>query len=561
MNITTKDDLKELEQEGVSSLRSTRTQVKVGLASCGKAAGGDKVYDALEDSFEDSETVNVEKTGCLGFCAREPLVEVVYPDGNSVVYQNVDPETADQLSHNLKNDNIMDTGMLGKRSRMKGGLTLETKELESLNFYRSQKKVVLGNSGEIDPEKLEEYVARNGYFSLWDVLTDFTAGDVIDEVKASGLRGRGGAGFPTGLKWEFAKNANGDQKYVVCNADEGDPGAYMDRSVLEGDPFSVLEGMTIGAYAMGASKGYIYIRAEYPVAIRRLNKAISQAKEYGLLGDDIMGQGFDFDLEIKKGAGAFVCGEETALIASIESDRGMPQPRPPFPAQSGLWGKPTNINNVETWANVPKIIYHGSDWFSSIGTEESKGTKVFSLTGDIENTGLVEVPMGTTIEEIVYAIGGAEPGSIKAVQTGGPSGGVIPSDKFDISVDYETLQEAGSIMGSGGMIVIDNDTCLVEVARFFLNFVQDESCGKCTPCRDGTKRMLEILEKLTSGLGTLEDIDRLEELSHYVKESSLCGLGQTAPNPVLSTLRYFRDEYEAHVEGVCPAGVCFKENQ
>jgi len=559
MPISTLQDLKKLKEQGVSSLEPEKTKVKVGLASCGKAAGGDKVFDALEESLAEDESILVEKTGCLGFCAREPLVEVTYPEGNSLVYQNVTSDEAGTIADHLRNNKLFTDGILGKREGTNGGeeALSEFEALESLDFYQNQQKVVLRNSGIIDPEKLEEYVAREGYYGLWNVLTDFTPTEVIDNIKQSGLRGRGGAGFPTGVKWEFAQKSEGAQKYIICNADEGDPGAYMDRSVLEGDPFSVLEGMTIGAYAIGASKGYIYIRAEYPVAIRRLEKAIEQAEEAGLLGENIMEQDFDFTLEIKKGAGAFVCGEETALIASIESNRGMPKPRPPFPAQSGLWGKPTNINNVETWANVPKIMHYGSDWFSSIGTEKSKGTKVFSLTGDIENTGLVEVPMGTTISEIVYNIGGAEPGSIKAVQTGGPSGGVIPSDKFDIPVDYETLQKAGSIMGSGGMIVIDNNTCLVEVARFFLNFVQDESCGKCTPCRDGTKRMLEILERLTNGEGTSSDIDKLEELCHYIKEASLCGLGQTAPNPVLSTLRYFRDEYEAHLKGECPAGVCF----
>jgi len=556
MKVTTEKNLKDLKQEGLASLELDHTKVKVGLASCGKAAGGDKVYDELTRKLEDQEDISVEKTGCLGFCAREPLVELELPEGPSLVYEEVNRDTASTIAESLMEGKIPQDKVLGVKGNGDKG-DLDRINLDSLNFYDPQQKLVLENSGVIDPENLKEYVAKDGYFGLWQTLTDQEPGGVIATIKSSGLRGRGGAGFPTGKKWEFARKAEGKPKYIICNADEGDPGAYMDRSILEGDPFSVLEGMTIGAYAIGASQGYIYVRAEYPVAINRLKKAIEQAENHGLLGQDIMGTGFNFELDIKQGAGAFVCGEETALISSIESKRGMPDPRPPFPAQSGLWGQPTNINNVETWANVKNIISRGADWFSSIGTENSKGTKVFSLTGDIDNTGLVEVPMGTTIEEIVYQIGEAERGSIKAVQTGGPSGGVIPSKRFDLPVDYESLQEAGSIMGSGGLIVMDNETCLVEVARFFLNFIQDESCGKCTPCRDGTKRMLEILERLTEGKGQDGDLARLEELSHYIEESSLCGLGQTAPNPVLSTLRYFHDEYEAHLQGHCPAGVCF----
>ncbi|MFW6071456.1 MAG: NADH-quinone oxidoreductase subunit NuoF [Candidatus Bipolaricaulota bacterium] len=558
MKVTSKENLEELKEKGLNSLESENTKVKVGLASCGKAAGGDKVYDKLMDRLGDQESISVEKTGCLGFCAKEPLVEVDEPKGGSLIYEEVNENRAAKIADSLIKGETYREGVLGRRENGHGK-SADSETLNSLSFYESQRKLVLKNSGVIDPEKLEEYVAKDGYLGLWKALNRFNPEEVIEEVKSSQLRGRGGAGFPTGKKWEFARKEEGKQKYVICNADEGDPGAYMDRSILEGDPFSVLEGMTIGAYAIGASQGYIYVRAEYPVAIDRLKKAIDLAKEHGLLGEDIMGSGFDFELDIKQGAGAFVCGEETALIASIESKRGMPDPRPPFPAQSGLWGQPTNINNVETWANVTTVLSEGADWFSAIGTENSKGTKVFSLTGDIENTGLVEVPMGTTIEEIVYKIGDTERGSIKAVQTGGPSGGVIPKEKFELPIDYESLQDAGSIMGSGGLIVMDEDTCLVEVARFFLNFIQDESCGKCTPCRDGTKRMLEILERLTDGEGTEEDIERLEELSHYVKESSLCGLGQTAPNPVLSTLRYFRDEYEAHLKGNCPAGVCFEQ--
>ena len=556
MRVSTEEDLEKLKRKGSVSLESGRFTLKVGLASCGKAAGGDEVYEELRGSLENQKNVSVEKTGCLGFCAQEPLVELVDPDGNSLIYQEVTENKARSIASSILEGEVPETGVLGKRGDG-GGKYSGYQDINSLSFYRPQNKLVLQNSGRIDPEKLEEYVAQGGYFGLWKTLSDYSSEDVIGELKSSGLRGRGGAGFPTGKKWEFAREAEGEAKYVICNADEGDPGAYMDRSILEGDPFSVLEGMTIGAYAIGANHGYIYVRSEYPIAIERLKKAIELAEEHGLLGEDIMGSGFDFALEIKQGAGAFVCGEETALIASIESRRGMPKPRPPFPAQSGLWEQPTNINNVETWANVTAIISRGAEWFSSLGTENSKGTKVFSLTGDIPNTGLVEVPMGTTIEEIVYQIGAAERGSIKAVQTGGPSGGVIPSDKFDLPVDYESLQEAGSIMGSGGLIVMDDETCLVEVARFFLNFIQEESCGQCTPCRDGTKRILEVLERLTSGAGNEEDMGQLEELSRYVKESSLCGLGRTAPTPVLSTLRYFHDEYEAHLDGNCPAGACF----
>jgi len=427
-------------------------------------------------------------------------------------------------------------------------------------FYRQQKKIVLKNIGLIDPESLEEYVAMGGYHSLWKVLTEFEPEGVVEEIKASKLRGRGGAGFPTGLKWGFLRRAQGEPKYLVCNADEGDPGAYMDRTVLEGDPFSVIEGMTIGAYATGASKGYLYVRAEYPLAIMRLENALSKVREAGFLGRGIMGKDLDFSLEIKVGSGAFVCGEETALIASIESERGMPRPRPPFPANSGLWGKPTNINNVETWTNISRIIEGGAKWFAGIGTERSGGAKVFSITGDVKNTGLVEVPLGTPLRDLIFEIGGGVTGGeFKAVQTGGPSGGVIPYEHLDTPIDYENLAQLGSIMGSGGVIVMNDRTCMVDMARFFLEFTQDESCGKCNPCRLGTKRILETLERFTRGEAKEEDIGKLEHLSMYVKESSLCALGKTAPNPVLSTLRYFRDEYESHLEGRCLAGVCFRK--
>ncbi len=439
-------------------------------------------------------------------------------------------------------------------------MTTQVKTLDQTRFYSKQTRIALRNCGVIDPESIDEYIARDGYEALGKVLTSMTPDEVIQVLLDSGLRGRGGAGFPTGMKWKFACSNRGQvEKYVCCNADEGDPGAFMDRSVLEGDPHVVLEAMAIAGYAIGSNQGYIYCRAEYPIAVKRLNIAISQAREYGLLGKDIFGTGFDFDIEVRLGAGAFVCGEETALLTSIEGKRGEPRPRPPFPAVKGLFGKPTILNNVETWANVPRIILQGADWFASMGTEKSKGTKVFALGGKITNTGLVEIPMGTTLRTIVEEIGGGIPNGkkFKAAQTGGPSGGCIPAEHLDVPIDYDNLTAIGSMMGSGGMIIMDEDNCMVDIAKFFLGFTVDESCGKCTPCRIGTRRMLEILEKITEGKGSLEDLDKLEALCYHVKENSLCGLGQTAPNPVLSTLRYFRDEYVAHiVDKRCPAGVC-----
>ncbi len=430
---------------------------------------------------------------------------------------------------------------------------------EELDFYKKQKRIVLENCGLIDPEKIDDYIENNGYQAAAKALTEMKSSEIIEKVKNSGLRGRGGGGFPTGLKWQFAKDAEGEKKYVVCNADEGDPGAFMDRSLLEGDPHKLLEGMMIAAYAIGADEGYIYVRAEYPLAISRLKKAISQAEELGLLGENIFGSGFNFKIHIKEGAGAFVCGEETALMASIEGKRGTPTSRPPYPAQSGLWGKPTNINNVETYANIPYIIDKGSEKFNKFGTENSSGTKVFALTGKIKNTGLVEVPMGLSLRDIIYDIGGGitDDKDFKAVQTGGPSGGCIPAEHLDLKIDYDSLKEIGAMMGSGGMVVMDEDTCMVDVARFFLTFTQSESCGKCTPCRIGTKRMLEILERITEGKGREGDIEKLEQLGRVIKEASLCGLGQTAPNPVLTTIKYFREEYEAHInDKKCPAGQC-----
>ncbi len=521
------------------------------------SAGEESVKQALEKEIEKyalNDVVRVVETGCMGACSLGPLM-VIYPEG--VFYQKLTPQAARKIveEHILK-------GRIVKEYlyKMPTGETIP-QAVEKLPFFAKQVKIATRNVGYIDPVNIEEYIARDGYFALAKVLKEMSPEQVIEEVKKSGLRGRGGAGFPTGLKWELTRKSKGERKYIVCNADEGDPGAFMDRSVLEGDPHTVLEAMAIGGYAIGANQGYIYVRAEYPLAIERLNIAISQAKEYGFLGQNIMGSNFDFDIEIRIGAGAFVCGEETALIASIEGKRGQPRVKPPYPAQSGVWGCPTVINNVETFACIPPIIIKGADWFRSIGTEKSPGTKVFALAGKITNTGLVEVPMGITLKELLYEIGGGSSTGkkIKAVQTGGPSGGCIPSEYFDTPVDYESLQKLGAIMGSGGMIVMDEDDCMVDVARFFLEFTVDESCGKCTPCREGTRQMLKILDKITSGEGTEEDLEELEHLANVIKDTSLCGLGQTAPNPVLSTLRYYRKEYEAHVkEKRCPSLKCKK---
>ncbi len=497
--------------------------------------------------------INVVRTGCFGLCALGPIM-IVYPEGS--FYSRVTPEDVPEIveEHLLK-------GRIVKRLLYQETI-VDDNTIKSLNhtpFYEKQHRVALRNCGVINPESIDEYIAVDGYSALGKVLTEMTPEQVIEVIKASGLRGRGGAGFPTGLKWSFAAKNQADQKYVCCNADEGDPGAFMDRSVLEGDPHCVLEAMAIAGYAIGSTQGYIYVRAEYPIAVKRLQIAIDQAREYGLLGKNIFDTGFDFDIELRLGAGAFVCGEETALMTSIEGKRGEPRPRPPFPALKGLFQKPTILNNVETYANITQIILNGADWFASMGTEKSKGTKVFALGGKIKHTGLVEVPMGTTLREIVEEIGGGVPDGhkFKAAQTGGPSGGCIPASELDIPIDYDNLLSIGAMMGSGGLIVMDDTTCMVDIAKFFLEFTVDESCGKCTPCRIGTRRLLETLEKITSGNGTMEDLDRLEELCYYLKENSLCALGQTAPNPVLSTLHYFRDEYIAHVtEHRCPAGAC-----
>ncbi|AFM22272.1 MAG TPA: NADH-quinone oxidoreductase subunit NuoF [Acetomicrobium flavidum] len=519
------------------------------------ASGAPGVMKAFKEELAkkglDREVMLVE-TGCHGMCEMGPVV-VVYPEG--AFYCRVTPEDVPEIvEEHLYKGRIVQRLLYTVPEDME-----KVPYYKDIPFYSKQHRIVLSNCGYIDPEKIEEYIARDGYMALGKALLEMTPEEVLEEVKKSGLRGRGGAGFPTGLKWEFAKKASGDKKYVICNADEGDPGAFMDRSTLEGDPHSVIEGMTIGAYVIGADEGYIYCRAEYPLAIKRLKIAIAQAEEMGLLGDHIMGTNFSFHLHLKEGAGAFVCGEETALMASIEGRRGMPRPRPPFPAQHGLWGKPTNINNVETWANVPRIILNGADWFASMGTEKSKGTKIFALTGKITNTGLIEVPMGITIREIIYELGGGilNGKEFKAVQIGGPSGGCLTKEHLDLPIDYESLTAAGAIMGSGGLVVMDEDTCMVDVAKFFLEFTQRESCGKCVPCREGTKQMLLMLQKICNGEGTMDDLSKLEELAHMVKETSLCGLGQTAPNPVITTIRYFRDEYVAHIKDKrCPAKIC-----
>ena len=521
------------------------------------SSGSAKIREAMEKELAAqnlSDEIKIVQTGCFGLCANGPIM-IIYPEG--VFYSHVKADDVPEIvsEHLLKGRPVQrliykdDTKSADEKAV----------PLSEINFYKKQHRVALRNCGVIDPENIEEYIGTDGYQALGKVLTEMTPQEVIDEIKKSGLRGRGGGGFPTGTKWQFAADQPAGKKYVVCNADEGDPGAFMDRSVLEGDPHAVIEAMAIAGYAIGADEGYIYVRAEYPIAVKRLGIAIKQAKEYGLLGKDIFGTGFNFDITLRLGAGAFVCGEETALLTSIEGHRGEPRPRPPFPAVKGLFGKPTIINNVETYANIAQIILKGADWFASMGTERSKGTKVFALGGKITNTGLVEIPMGTTLREIIEEIGGGVPNGkkFKAAQTGGPSGGCIPAQLIDTPIDYDNLIAIGSMMGSGGLIVMDEDNCMVDIAKFFLEFTVDESCGKCTPCRVGMVRLLETLEKITDGRGELSDIDKLEELCHYIKAGSLCGLGQSAPNPVLSTLRYFRDEYIAHVvDKKCPAHVC-----
>jgi len=568
------NNLEQLKEKGINSLFPAKAKIMVGMATCGLAAGAGEVWLALVKEVKKKKIdVVVNKTGCIGLCQHEPLVDILKPGYPRLTYDKVTPERVGEVLDGLVKGKLK-KGIMARidqeefllddtrRRYSKGKIPAYLNSVLSYNrlsFYKKQERIALRNCGFIDPESIAEYVAKGGYFSLAQVLKEEKPEKVISQVKRSKLRGRGGAGFLTGVKWEVCRNADGDAKYFICNADEGDPGAYMDRSILEGDPHSVIEGMLLGGLAIGAGQGYIYVRQEYPLAIERLEIALTQAREEGLLGKNILGSGFDFEIEVSRGAGAFVCGEETALIQAIEGNWGEPQPRPPFPAVSGLWEKPTVINNVETLANIPVIVAKGAKWFSGIGTSKSKGTKVFSLVGKVKNIGLVEVPMGITLKDIVFGIGGGIPngGKFKAVQTGGPSGGCIPEHLLHLKVDFDQLQKAGSIMGSGGMIVMDDKTCMVDVAKYFLSFLEDESCGKCVPCRVGIRRMRELLEDITSGRGREGDIDYLKQMADAIKDGSLCGLGKTAPNPVLTTLQYFRDEYEAHIkEKRCPAGVC-----
>ncbi len=575
--ITTEKDLAVARERGLKQLYPDKTKVLVSMSTCGLAAGAGKVYEALVQGLKESnDEILVSPCGCLGYCQAEPVVSIYRPGKAKIVYQKIKPEMVDEMISLIVEGKenkqlalcqidreqliVSDTSkILGDRKHDPDIVDIPL--YEDISFFKKQMKIVLRNCGYIDSDSIDQYIGRDGYSSILKAVTTMKPQEVIDQVKHSGLRGRGGAGFPTGMKWDFCRQAKGNPKYIICNADEGDPGAYMDRSVLEGDPHSVLEGMLIGAFAIGATEGIIYVRTEYPLAIEKLTRAIEQAEDYGFLGENIFNTDFSFKIRIVEGSGAFVCGEETALIKSIESIPAEPKNRPPFPAQSGLFGKPTNINNVETLANIAVIIARGGDWYSKIGTQKSKGTKVFSLVGKINNTGLVEVPMGISLKEIIYDIGGGilKKKNFKAVQTGGPSGGCIPKLLVDMPVDYEELAKAGSIMGSGGMVVMDEDTCMVDVARFFTEFTRDESCGKCISCRDGLDNALWLLEKITQGEGTESDLDLLEELSIGIRETSQCGLGTTAPNPVLSTIKYFRDEYLQHInDKKCRSGVCSK---
>jgi NADH:ubiquinone oxidoreductase subunit F (NADH-binding)/(2Fe-2S) ferredoxin/NAD-dependent dihydropyrimidine dehydrogenase PreA subunit len=564
MRVPAHSDLERQRAEGIARLYPAKPRISVGMATCGLATGAANVYEALrEEAAARGLELTLVATGCLGYCQQEPLVDVRMPGRDRILYARMTPRRARDLIAALVEGEQLREGALAiipegepsPGSQAGGGLPL----LTELPFYAHQHKVILRNSGLIDPLSLEEYVARGGYRGLARALLDLTSEQVVDEVARSGLRGRGGAGFPTAVKWQTCRNTTAQPRYIICNGDEGDPGAYMDRTVLESDPYSILEGIAIGGYAIDAHEGYLYVRDEYPLAIEHLTKAVAQAEEAGLLGENILHSGFDFSLKVVRGAGAFVCGEETALLASIEGGLGEPRPKPPYPATSGLWGQPTVINNVKTWASVSAILAQGADWYANIGAEGNSGTVVFSLVGKVSNTGLVEVPLGLTLRELIEGIGGGglDGKQVKAVQTGGPSGGCLPARLFHLPIDYETLTQAGSIMGSGGMVVMDEHTCMVDVARYFVNFTMDESCGKCTPCREGTRAMHTILSRIVAGRGEPDDLDVLEEIARWVKTTSLCGLGQTAPNPVLSTLRYFRDEYIAHVvDKRCPAGVC-----
>ena len=569
------EELNKAKEKGLESIYPDKTKIIVGMGSCGIASGAGEVLEAISNEVKKHNLdAVVTQTACIGFCQKGPIVHVLEPGKPRIIYGSITVEQVSEFIADLARGRIKkewaicrieEEDYIIENEKKKYSTYKSSKDIrqvplyQNIPFYKKQVKIALRNCGFIDPGSIDEYIARGGYFSLHKVLTKLSPEEVIREVAKSGLRGRGGAGFPTGLKWSLTRRTSDDEKYVICNGDEGDPGAYMDRSILEGDPHSVIEGMIIGAYAIGSKEGFIYVRAEYPLAVKQLAMAIEQARNYGLLGKNIFDSGFDFTIKINKGAGAFVCGEETALIASMQGMIGRPKTRPPFPAERGLRGKPTNINNVETWANIPVIISRGADWYSQMGTTTSKGTKVFSLVGKIANTGLVEVPMGITLREIIYDIGGGILGDkkFKSVQTGGPSGGCIPDSLIDLPVDYESLTEAGSIMGSGGMVVMDEKTCMVDIAKYFLSFTENESCGKCTPCREGIKRMFQILTRISTGNGRGGDIELLEELATTVKDASLCGLGGTAPNPILSTIRYFRNEYETHIrDKKCPAGVC-----
>ena len=575
MEIKNIADLQKAKAAGLAQLYPNKPKILVGMATCGLAAGAQQVYDLLHKKAQQAHWDGVvEKTGCIGFCYKEPLVDIIFPGKPRVTYQEVTPEIGESLWEELAAGRIPEARVMarldvddmilngGPRKLFKGKLTgflAKTPRYEDLDFFKLQRHLAMRNCGFIDPDNLLHYVARGGYFALHTALTAMTPEEVIKAVTTAGLRGRGGGGFPTGVKWASCRKAQGWPKYVLCNADEGDPGAYMDRSLIEGDPHSILEGMLIGAYAIGSSEGYIYVRGEYPLAVKTLQRAILSAREAGLLGKNILGTDFSFDLKLNLGGGAFVCGESTALMASIEGKPGEPRAKYVHTADKGLWDRPSNLNNVETWANVPVIIAKGADWYRGIGTATSKGTKIFSLVGQVKNVGLVEVPMGVTIKDLVMQIGGGvrQDREFKAIQIGGPSGGCIPKKHWDLPIDFDSLRDAGAMMGSGGLIVMDNSTCMVDVAKFFLDFLIDESCGKCIPCRLGLKRMRELLEEFSMGKGSLADLDELESLSEAVKDGSLCALGGSAPNPVLTTLRYFRDEYEAHIlHHKCPAAVC-----
>ncbi len=560
MRITTIDQLDALAQQGKASMFPPRTRIAVGTASCGVATGAAEALVAVRDEIDRlGLPIDLRETGCVGFCQMEPMLEVLQPGGPRVLFHQVDARKAREIVRALCADRIPAERALCWIPVDRETPSFVLPRYDHIPFYAKQEKIVLRNCGLIDPDSLAEYVARDGYRALWRAVVEMTPDEIIAEIERSGLRGRGGAGFPTGRKWRLCRDAPGAEKFVICNADEGDPGAYMDRAVLEGDPHAVLEGMAIGAWAIGASEAYIYVRDEYPLAIRKIERAIADARDAGFLGRRIFGRPFHLNIHIARGGGAFVCGEETSLLQSIEGKAGEPNQRPPFPAQKGLWGKPTNVNNVETWAAIPEIVRRGGDWFAGIGTPGSKGTKVFSLVGKVQNTGLVEVPMGATLRDIVFDIGGGILGGkkFKAVQTGGPSGGCIPASFLDSPIDFDELARTGSIMGAGGMIVMDDATCMVDVARYFLDFLKEESCGKCVPCREGIERMLEILTRICDGQALDGDLDLLEQLATMTKDFSLCALGGTAPNPVLTTIRYFRDEYEAHIrDRRCPAAVC-----